>query len=132
MGARLAKLAITAAVVVKTVSAFAPSQSLSRVKTATNAITVGVRRARFCETREQIHASAALSLSRPQPRNRFSTAQSAASSSSKCSACGATVGAMEFHSCSQMAARSVEASFAWGSRLSAAQHPLGCVCSSCA
>ena len=50
----------------------------------------------------------------------------------KCGACGAKVNAMEFHLCSQMAVRSVEASFAWGSRLSAAQHPLGCACSSCA
>ena len=30
----------------------------------------------------------------------------------KCDACGAKVGAMEFHLCSQMAVRSVEASFA--------------------
>ena len=49
MGARLTKLAITAAVAVKTASAFAPSQSLSRVKIATNAVTVGVRRARCAE-----------------------------------------------------------------------------------
>ena len=74
-----------------------------------------------------------LSHAHPQPRTRCVPAQRAATSVSKCSACGATVGPMEFHSCSQMAARSVEASFTWGSRASGvAQHPPGCACFSCA
>ena len=49
MGARLTKLAITAAVAVKTASAFAPSQSSFRINIAANAVTAGVRCARFAE-----------------------------------------------------------------------------------
>ena len=64
MGARLAKLAITAAVVIKTVSAFAPSQSLSRVKIATNAVAEGVRRAR---ARQPSRANRAVYSSKSRP-----------------------------------------------------------------